>query len=111
MVTFKDFRRLMDQRSITADELVYEFRGKIDDPRDFLTRVWQERYSDVVIPYRSVLKLFYREQALRDLARAAKRGLSQEVTDMDFSGSRTPEIVKEFSQQKGLRLPTPQHGR
>lgn len=81
MVTFQEFRKLMEKRRITADELVYKFRGKIEDPRDFLNRVWQERYDSVVIPYRSVLKFYHQEKP---------------VMDRRFSGSRTREIVKEF---------------
>jgi hypothetical protein len=72
-VTFNDFRKLMLKRKRSVDDLVDIFRGKIDDPRQFFERVmscvWRnpgtrrdEDRSDVVIPYRSVIEFFQKEQ-------------------------------------------------
>jgi hypothetical protein len=75
----------MEQRKHDVDELVDMFRGKIEDPREFFTRVmsckWKNpnpgRYedrSDVVIPYRSVIE-FYRQELhyFRDTAALRQR--------------------------------------
>ena len=57
MVTFKQFRKVMSGRH-TPQALASRFRRKIDNQADFFSRVWQERYDDVVIPYRSVLEFY-----------------------------------------------------
>src|SRR5262245_12998648 len=72
-VTFKDFQRLMTKRRRTVDDLVDIFRGKLDDSRSFFERVlscqWRnpetgrfEDRSDVVIPYKSVIEFYLKEQ-------------------------------------------------
>jgi len=72
-VTFKDFQRLMTKRRRTVDDLVDIFRGKLDDGRSFFERVmscqWRnpdtgrfEDRGDVVIPYRSVIEFYLKEQ-------------------------------------------------
>ena len=70
LVTFREFRELMERRSHSVDELVDMFRGKIEDPREFFERVMScrvkiggryEDRSDCAIPYRSVLE-FYRQE-------------------------------------------------
>ncbi len=71
-VTFKDFRNLMLKRKRTVDDLVDIFHGQLDENRSFFDRVfscqWRnpdtgrfEDRSDVVIPYRSVLKFYFEE--------------------------------------------------
>ena len=84
-VTFKDFRRLMIKRKRMVDDLVDIFRGKLDlsgnselgandNSRSFFERVmscqWRNpdtgRYEDrgdVVMPYKSVIELYRKEQA------------------------------------------------
>ena len=81
MVTFQAFSKLMEKRRITVDDLVERFRGKFDNPRELFERMWQGRYADVVIPYRSVLEFYFKEKRLQDMRK---------------SGGRTREIVKEF---------------
>jgi hypothetical protein len=72
-ITFKDFQKLMLKRKRTVDDLVDIFRGKLDDSRGFFERVmscqWRNpdtgRYedrSDVVIPYKSVIEFYQKEQ-------------------------------------------------
>ncbi len=71
-VTFGDFAKLATRRGWTVDALAQKFRGRIDDPREYFTRVLGGRYSDVVIPYRSVLELysiefFYRQDEMDNM--------------------------------------------
>ena len=72
-VTFKDFQKLMAKRRRTVDDLVDIFRGKLDDSRNFFGRVmscqWRnpdtarfEDRGDVVIPYKSVIDFYLKEQ-------------------------------------------------
>jgi hypothetical protein len=72
-ITFRDFQKLMLKRRRTVDDLVDIFRGKLDDSRNFFERVmscqWRNpengRYedrSDVIIPYRSVIEFYLKEQ-------------------------------------------------
>jgi len=76
MVTFKEFRKVMERRGRSKDELVRQFSRKVEDPRAFFERVWHGRHDDVVIPYRSVLAYYVRERRLL--------------------GGRTREIIKDF---------------
>jgi hypothetical protein len=72
-ITFRDFQKLMLKRKRSVDDLVDIFRGKLDDSRAFFERVmscqWRNpdtgRYedrSDVVIPYKSVIEFYLKEQ-------------------------------------------------
>jgi hypothetical protein len=72
-VTFKEFQKLMARRKRTVDDLVDISRGKLDDSRSFFERVmscqWRnpdtgrfEDRSDVVIPYKSVIEFYLKEQ-------------------------------------------------
>ena len=72
-VTFRDFQKLMLKRKRSVDDLVDIFRGKLDDSRNFFDRVmscqWRnpdtgrfEDRSDVVIPYKSVIEFYLKEQ-------------------------------------------------
>jgi len=38
-VTFRDFRSLAERRGCTVEFLAGEFRGKIEEPSEFFTRV------------------------------------------------------------------------
>lgn len=73
-VTFKDFRDLAERKKWDIGYLTDLFTRKIDDPREFFERVLscsaynsktqrREDRSGVVIPYRSVLELYF--QTLR----------------------------------------------
>lgn len=67
-VRFRDFAKLAKQKGWTVDDLVDLNGGAIEDARAFFERVLSCRVktsrgrfddlSDVVIPYRSVLKLY-----------------------------------------------------
>jgi hypothetical protein len=96
-ITFKDFARLMDKRRVSIDDLCLELRGQFDSPRDFFDRVWLGCNADVSIPYRSVLRVFFRERALQALRDAGKSAIS------------TREKIAKFRQQKAQRLLPPQH--
>jgi hypothetical protein len=76
-MTFKDFQKLMTKRRRSVDDLVDIFRGKLDDSRNFFERVmscqWRNpdtgRYEDrsgVVVPYRSVIEYYLKEQVYLD---------------------------------------------
>jgi hypothetical protein len=67
----------MSKRKRAVDDLVDIFRGKLDDSRNFFERVmscqWRNpdtgRYedrSDVVIPYRSVIEYYLKEEVYFD---------------------------------------------
>jgi hypothetical protein len=79
-ITLRDFQRLMLKRKRSVDDLVELFRGKLDDSRSFFERAmscqWRNpetgRYEDrgdVVIPYRSVIEFYQKEQFYFDDAR------------------------------------------
>jgi len=65
-VTFRDFASLAKHKGWTAEFLAEEFRGKIEGPSEFFHRVLSCKYkgkdrSWVVIPYASVLVLYWQE--------------------------------------------------
>jgi hypothetical protein len=70
-VTFKDFARLANELGWTVEMLAERFYDTLDRPAEFFERVlscrWKNsdgRYEDrssVVIPYRSVLRLYFTE--------------------------------------------------
>ena len=72
LVTYADFAKLMKKRNYSIDDLVDLFRGKIEDNRDWFTRVLKHdhEHKDVVIPYRSVLKFYYQEKQSETLKKA-----------------------------------------
>lgn len=63
-VTFGNFKQVMDARGHTIADLVNEFRGKIENPREFFERVMSPKveHREVVIPFASVLA-FYAEES------------------------------------------------
>ena len=83
LVTFREFRELMERRNHSGDELVDMFRGKIEDPREFFERVMScrvkiggryEDRSNCMIPYRPAIE-FYREELhfFKDAAKKTQR--------------------------------------
>ena len=84
-ITFRDFQRLITKRRRTVDDLVDIFRGKLDDSRNFFERVmscqWRnpdtarfEDRGDVVIPYKSVIDFYLKEQMyLEDLLQGRRQ--------------------------------------
>ncbi len=61
-VSFKEFSALARSRSWTVQALAERFRGRIDSPADFFARVLSRKYSDNVIPYRSVIEFYFAAQ-------------------------------------------------
>jgi hypothetical protein len=102
-ITFKDFQKLMIRRRRTVDDLVDIFRGKLDDSRGFFERVvscqWRNsdtgRYedrSDVVIPYKSVIEFYWKEQHyLEDSKRRPMK-----VSDHEKTAIAAREFIGEF---------------
>src|SRR3990172_4067654 len=60
-LTFKDFASVARRRGHTPESLAERFKGKIENPSEFFHRVMQDRFADVVIPYRSVLAFYTQE--------------------------------------------------
>src|SRR5215831_928209 len=83
LVTFREFRELMERRNHTVDELVNMFRGKIEEPREFFERVLAGRVkidgryedrNDSIIPYRSVIEFYTQElHFFKDVAKQTQR--------------------------------------
>ena len=102
-VTFKDFAKLMTKRRRSVDDLVDIFRGKLDDSRSFFERVMSSqsrnpdtgRYedrSDVVIPYKSVIEFYLKEQHyLEDSKRRPMK-----VRDYEKTAVSAREFIGEF---------------
>jgi hypothetical protein len=102
-VTFKDFQKLMAKRRRTVDDLVDIFRGRLDDSRSFFERVmscqWRnpdtgrfEDRSDVVIPYKSVIEFYLKEEHY--LEDSKKR--PTKVSDPEKPAIPIRELIEEF---------------
>ena len=63
-ITFKEFASLARSRGWTPEYLAQKFRGKIDGPSEFFHRVLSGKPDwSVVIPYRSILELYWNEMS------------------------------------------------
>jgi len=62
IITFKEFADLAKRRHWSAQDLAARFRGRIDSPLEFFTRVLSGKSPDAAIPYRSVIDLFTSSQ-------------------------------------------------
>jgi len=91
-ITFKQFIKLMERRGMESNDLCRQFRGKFDEPREFFNRVWQGRYADVVIPYRSVVQFYTKELRLQTILDERKRGRRRSEIIGDFQGTFSPPI-------------------
>jgi hypothetical protein len=102
-VTFKDFQKLMVKRRRTVDDLVDIFRGKLDDSRSFFERAmscqWRnpdtgrlEDRGDVVIPYKSVIEFYLKEQHY--LEDSKKRPMK--LRDLPKTAIAAREFIGEF---------------
>ena len=61
-VTFSDFASLAKRKSWTPEYLAEKFRGEIEGPSEFFHRCLSGKPEwEVVIPYRSVLDLYWQE--------------------------------------------------
>ena len=102
-VTFRDFQKLMLKRKRSVDDLVDIFRGKLDDSRNFFDRVmscqWRnpdtgrfEDRSDVVIPYKSVIEFYLKEQQY--LEDSKKRPVK--VSDLGKTAIAARDLIEVF---------------
>jgi hypothetical protein len=57
-VTFRQFTELARRRNLNAQSLAERFRGRIENPLEFFTRVLSGKSPGSVIPYRSVLEFY-----------------------------------------------------
>jgi hypothetical protein len=57
-VSFAQFARLARQRDLSVGDLANRFRGRIENPAEFFSRVLSGKHPDTFIPYRSVLKFY-----------------------------------------------------
>lgn len=64
LITFKAFFSLARQRSWTVSSLAARFRGKIQNPTKFFSRVLDGETPDALIPYRSVIELYRTPQTI-----------------------------------------------
>ena len=65
-VRFADFAKLARRRGHSVESLASRFRGKIENPSEFLERVMtckfkNEDRSDVVVPYGSIIEFYAQE--------------------------------------------------
>jgi hypothetical protein len=57
-ITFKAFAGLAHQRLWTVQHLAERFRGRIENPTEFFTRVIEGKFPAILIPYRSVIEFY-----------------------------------------------------
>ena len=57
-ITCSEFAKLAQQRHWTVESLAARFRGKIDEPREFFTRVLKASNAAALVPYRSVIEFY-----------------------------------------------------
>ena len=57
-VTYAQFAKLAQQRHWTVEALAARFRGKIEEPREFFSRVLNSSNSAALVPYRSVIEFY-----------------------------------------------------
>jgi len=57
-VTFREFAELARRRQLTLQSLAERFRGKIENPLEFFSRVLSGKSPDLIIPYRSILEFY-----------------------------------------------------
>lgn len=84
-IKFKDFASVARRRGHTPESLAERFKGMIENPSEFFHRVMLDKFSYVVVPYRSVLE-FYAEELhyFKDLNPRQRRcacGCDQPVFD------------------------------
>lgn len=82
-VTYSEFAKLAHQRHWTIESLAARFRGKIDEPREFFSRVLKASGA-ALLPYRSVIDFY--EAGLNIFPRSpqlttVRLGCKQEVLD------------------------------
>jgi len=96
-VSFAQFARAGRRLGWSIDFLTKIFRGKVEDPRDLLERIFDrhDRHGTMLIPYRSLLDFYWRETASK--RRSAPRR----------KAPNPPRVSYIFSAQTGDGLPAP----
>jgi hypothetical protein len=94
-ITFRDFARLAEKRGWTVADLVDLLSDQIDDARSFFERVLScriknregrfEDRSGVVIPYRAVLRFYFKE--LHPEGQRAARPIPAEQAEQGLGAS------------------------
>ena len=57
-ITFRQFTEMARRRNLTVQSLARRFRGRIENPLEFFTRVLSGKSPDSTIPYRSILEFY-----------------------------------------------------
>jgi len=57
-ITFRQFTEMARRRNLTSQSLAKRFRGRIENPLEFFTRVLSDKSPASLIPYRSVLEFY-----------------------------------------------------
>lgn len=107
-VTFRNFRDVMTQRKRTVDDLVDLFHGKLEENRGFFERVMgvdrRDDYSNVVIPYRSVLEFYFKEAAyLKDTEQEQARLAEMRRPKKPMSEERRQALIAQAAQMRARR--------
>ena len=104
-VTYSDFAKLAHQRHWTIESHAARFRGKIDEPREFFSRVLKASGA-ALLPYRSVIDFY--EAGLNIFPRSpqlttVRLGCKQEVLDRKkwaLAGCRKRVARKKVSERE-----------
>jgi hypothetical protein len=84
-VTFAQFAKLAQQRHWTVESLTARFKVKIEEPREFFTRVLKGSNGGSALPYRSVIDFYNEAQSVRRALPSGHNlcacGCKQEVFD------------------------------
>lgn len=63
-LTFRQFTELARRRNFSAQSLAQRFRGRIQEPSEFFSRVLSGKFPNTAIPYRSVIDFYLAAQAV-----------------------------------------------
>jgi len=67
-VTFKEFAALARSRLWSPQALAERFRGRIDNPTEFFSRVLGGKFPDNIVTYRSVIEFYFAAQTVEPSA-------------------------------------------
>lgn len=95
-VTYSDFAKLAHQRHWTIESLAARFRGKIDEPREFFSRVLKASGA-ALLPYRSVIDFY--EAGLNISPRSPQ--LTNCALGLQAGGARPQEVSAPWVPQAG----------
>lgn len=57
-ITFRQFIEMARRRNLTVQSLARRFRGRVENPFEFFTRVLSGKSPDSIIPYRAILEFY-----------------------------------------------------